>query len=236
MADDDNTNAGASSAKSSAAPRTEDAQGEVCTADENEADDQVHLQRFGRMLDLIADRTRGVAEHYHVGTYIVGRPGTSKSYTVTSTLKRLAVPWAYRNGRITAAGLFALLREHPEHAIVLDDVPAVVSDRASLQILMAALGGEPGKPRIVSLTTAGSEGRVSFEFSGGIIALSNLPLRRDPWVDAVQSRVPLLEHEPSDEMIAAFMRRRAAEGFEDLSPEECGEVVAYVIEQTRACD
>jgi hypothetical protein len=213
----------------------DDAPTQGCEQDDDD-DDEAHLQRFGCMLDLIADRTRAVGERYHNGCYIVGRPGTSKTYTVVATLKGLDVPWTSRNGRLSAAGLYALLHEHPEHAIVLDDVPSIVSDRASLQILMAALGGEPGKPRTVSYTTKGPEGRVSFEFRGGVIALSNLPLRRDPLVDAVQSRVPLLEHEPSDEMIAAFMRRRAAEGFEDLCAAECLEVVEYVIEQTRACD
>jgi hypothetical protein len=69
-----------------------------------------------------------------------------------------------------------------------------------------------------------------------VIAVSNLPLRRDPLADAVQSRVPLLEHEPSDEMLAAFMRHRAADGYEDLTAAECLEVVEFVIAETRACD
>jgi hypothetical protein len=56
---------------------------------------------------------------------------------------------------MSAAGLFELLRAHPEHTVVLDDVPNIVAEKASLQILMAALGGEPGRPRPVSYTTKG---------------------------------------------------------------------------------
>lgn len=56
-----------------------------------------------------------------------------------------------------------------------------------------------------------------FEFSGGIIAISNLPLSRDPVADAVASRVRPLEHEPTDEMIAAFMREQALNGFSDMT-------------------
>ena len=166
--------------------------------------DQERMRRFDQMRDLLRDRVRGVAEHYQNGCYIVGRPGSSKTFTILEELKRLGLPWTYRNCRMTAAGLFALLGEHPEHAVVLDDIPSLVSDKASLQMLMAALGGEPGKPRPITYTT--KNGRLCFDFCGGIIAVSNVPLRRDPLADAVQSRIPLLEHEPSDEMLAAFMR------------------------------
>jgi hypothetical protein len=46
----------------------------------------------------------------------------------------------------------------------------------------------------------------------------------------------LLEHEPSDEMLSAFMRDQATRGFEDLTPEECLAVVEFVIAEARACD
>ena len=61
-------------------------------------------------------------------------------------------------------------------------------------------------------------------------------MNRDPLADAVASRVVLLEHEPSDEMLAAFMRDRAGHGHEDMTPEECLAVVEFVIAETRACD
>lgn len=198
------------------------------------ASDQEHLERFEQLCDLLRDRTRAVGEHYQNGTYIVGRPGSSKTFTILEELKQLNVPWTYRNSRMTAAGLYALLQEHPEHCIVLDDIPSLVADKGALQILMAALGGMPGRPRPVTYVT--KDNRLSFDFCGGIIAVSNVPLRRDPLADALQSRIPLLEHEPSDEMIAAFMRSCAAGGFEDLTPCECLAVVDFVIAESRACD
>ena len=198
------------------------------------AEDQDHLHRFDLMRDLLRDRTRAVAEHYQNGCYIVGRPGSSKTFTILEELKRLGLPWTYRNSRMSAAGRYAMLQEHPQHAIVLDDIPTMLSDKASLQMLMAALGGEPGKPRPVTYTT--KDTRLSFDFCGGIIAVSNVPLRRDPLADALQSRIPLLEHEPSDEMLAAFMRTCSAAGFEDLTPNECRDVVEFVIGESAACD
>lgn len=201
----------------------------------SDADSQ-YLAEFERMLDLIRDRTRSVAERYQVGAYLVGRAGSSKTYTVIETLKGLGVPWAYRNSRMSPLGLYAFLEEHPEHTCVIDDIPALLDQRQSLQILMAALGGEPGKPRPVTYTTKSKSDRKSFEFAGGIIAISNLPLRRDPLADAVASRVAVLEHEPSDEMIAAFMRREALKGYEDMSPTACMEVVEFVIKEAQASD
>jgi hypothetical protein len=46
------------------------------------ADDHEHLHRFEQMRDLLRDRTRAVAEHYQNGCYVVGRPGSSKTFTI----------------------------------------------------------------------------------------------------------------------------------------------------------
>lgn len=198
------------------------------------AEDQEHLQQFDSMRHLLRDRIRSVAEHYHVGCYITGRPGSSKTFTIVEELERLGSAWTLRNSRMSAAGLYEVLHEHPEHTVVIDDVPSVIADKQAIQILMAAMGGDPGKPRPITYTT--KDTRHVFDFHGGIIAVSNVPLRRDPLADALQSRVPLLEHEPTDAMLAAFMRHRAATGFEDLSPCECLEVVEFVIAESAACD
>jgi len=186
------------------------------------------------MLDLIRDRTRSVADRFQVGVYLVGRPGSSKTYTVLETLETLKKPWTFRNSRMSAMGLWCLLQEHPEHTVVLDDVPSLFDQKGALQIVMAALGGSPGKPRTVTYVTM--DRREEFQFSGGIIAISNVPLSRDPLADAVASRMVLLEHEPSDEMLSSFMRDQAAHGYEDMTPAESLEVVEFVIAETRACD
>lgn len=199
-------------------------------------DELKHLDAFGRMRDLLRDRTRAVADRYQNGTYIVGRPGSSKTRTVVEELERLSHSWTYRNSRMTSLGLWALLEEHPEHTIVLDDIPSLVSEKPAQQILLAALGGEPGGPRTVTYTTKEVDGRRSIQFRGGIIAISNVPLRRDPLADAVQSRIPVLEHEPTDEMLAAAMRAEALRGYKDLSPADGVRVVNFLIREFRECD
>ena len=192
------------------------------------------LESFRRKLQLIRDRVSSVARGYHTSCYLVGRSGTSKSFTVKQELDRLDVPSTIQNARMTPMGLFNFIAEHPEHVIVLDDIPSLLKNDQAMQILMAALDGKPGQPR--KITYKSKDEDIHVMFSGGIIAISNLPLRSDPLAKALGSRVVMLEHEPTDEEIAAFMRHLGAKGHGDLSSEECLEVVEFLIAETRSYD
>lgn len=185
-----------------------------------------HLSDFKRLLDIIHDRTLGVAIKNHTGVYLTGRPGTSKTWTVENTLKESGVPFITKNARMSPMGLWTVLRDHPEHVVVLDDMGSLVQDKQTLPILLAALGGHPGKPRRVTYTTL--DKNHSFDFRGGIIAISNLTLKRDPMVDALASRCHTLEHDPSDEMIRAFMRAMTVRPYKNLTLAETKEVVEFL--------
>lgn len=198
--------------------------------------DRHHLLIFERRCDFVRDRTRSVADRYQNGLYLVGRPGSGKTHTVIETLESINARYIYRNSRMTPMGLFEELCAHPEHTIVLDDISALFDQRQALQILMAALDGKPGQARPVTYTAKNKHERRSFYFRGGIIAISNIPLRRDPLAEAIVSRVVLQEHEPTDEELAAVMRHAAIKGNEDMSPEECNVVVEFVIQESRAND
>lgn len=192
------------------------------------------LATFDQKLQVIRDRVRGVAEGYHPAAYLTGRPGTSKTYTVKEELSRMAAPFVIRNARMTPMGLFEFLCEHPEHVVVLDDIATLFKQPLALQILMAALDGDPMMPRKVTYKSKDKDSE--FYFSGGIVAISNLPLANDPLANAVSSRVVLLEHEPTDEELAAFMRKLALIGYKDLNEAQCREVVDFVVDETRSCD
>ena len=192
------------------------------------------LQSFEQKQQLIRDRVASVVHGYHTATYLVGRPGTSKTHTVREELERLEEPWIYQNARMTPMGLFEFIAEHPEHIIVLDDIASLFKNDQAVQILLAALDGNPGEPRVVTYKSADVEQKVLF--SGAIIAISNIPLRSDPLARALGSRIVMLEHEPSDNEIAAFMRHMAMSGFEDLSADECVEVAEFIISETRQFD
>lgn len=189
------------------------------------------LQSFETKQQLIRDRVASVVHCYHTGAYLVGRPGTSKTHTVREELERFEVPWAYQNARMTPMGLFGFIAEHPEHVIVLDDISSLFKNDQAVQILLAALDGKPGEPRVVTYKSADVEQKVLF--TGSIIAISNVPLRSDPLARALGSRIVMLEHEPTDDEIAAFMKSLALDSFEDLSVDECVEVADFIISETR---
>jgi hypothetical protein len=197
-------------------------------------DEQSLVRQLDRKFQLIRDRVASVAHRYHTACYLVGRPGTSKTYTVREELERLEEPWAYQNARLTPMGLFSLFAEHPEHVVVLDDIGTLFKNEQSMQILLAALDGDPSQPRIVRYKSKDRDETINF--IGTVIAISNVPLRSDPLARALGSRVVVLEHEPTDDEISAFIRKLAAAGFEDLSPDECLVVAEFVITETREHD
>ena len=196
--------------------------------------DEQFVQDFERKAQLIKDRVSSVIHGYHVGCYLVGRPGTSKSWTVRTELEKYEEPWAFQNARMTPMGLFDFLANHPEHTIVLDDIGTLFKSDQAMQILMAALDGNPSKPRTVTYKSKDKD--LHFQFSGTIIAISNVPLRHDPLAQALGSRIVVLEHEPTDDELAAYARSLALRGFEDLDADECLQVVEFVLEETREYD
>jgi hypothetical protein len=203
-------------------------------ATELREEDEKQLRIYQKRCELLQDRTVSVTQRYQTGVYIVGRTGSGKTHTVLDALEKMEASYVVRNSHMTPMGLFEELANHPEHTIVLDDIPNLFGKPQALQILMAALGGEPGQPRLVTYSAKSTaEGCKSFHFVGGIIAISNLPMRRDPLSDALGSRLVLLQHEPSDEELAAVMRDAACKGFENLTADECREVVEFVIAECR---
>ena len=198
------------------------------------AADRSHLADFHRLLDLIHDRTTGVALEYHTGVYLTGRPGTGKTWTVERALEDSGVPYLIKNARLSPMGLWKVLKNHPEHVVVLDDLGSLIQDKGALPILLAALGGHAGRPRTVTYTTLDQDH--SFDFLGGVIAISNLALRRNPLTDALASRTQSYEHSPSDEMIRAFMRNEALKPYKNLDLDERWEVVEYIVDECRDSD
>src|SRR5262249_60163758 len=101
----------------------------------------------------------------------------------------------------------------------------------AIQIPPPPLDGEASKPRTVTYRTRHGSERILFY--GGIIGVSNVPLRNDPLGQALASRVKMVEHEPSDEEIVAFMRSLAAKGWQDLPPAEHQKVVEFLISESQ---
>lgn len=131
------------------------------------------LAELNERLALVRDRVRGVAKQGQAGFYLYGRAGTSKTYTVRTTLEELGVKYQYQNGHITPIGLFETLEEHPDGIIVLDDVSEIFKQPTAKSILLAALGSQPNGVREIRYKRQGVTAKV--RFSGGVIAISNRP-------------------------------------------------------------
>lgn len=189
------------------------------------------LFELDRKLAIVRDRVRGVALHRQAGFYLHGRPGTSKTHTVRTTLERLKTPYTYQNGHLTPIGLFELFEEHADSIIVLDDVSGIFAQPAALRILLAALGSQPGGERRVHYKRQNKS--VEVIFRGGVIAISNLELHGNEVIAALKSRVQTLDYNPTDKQIIALMRHIATEGYHGgdlkLSPKECTQICDFLL-------
>jgi hypothetical protein len=197
--------------------------------------DELLLKRLDHKLQLVRDRIQGVAEGYATGMYLRGEGGTSKSYTTEETLKKLGRPFVLSNSRLTGKGLFDLLRDFPDVVHVLEDVETLFADKNSFGVLRSALWGQADadgvQERLIVWQTA--RGREEVIFSGGIILIANCTLDNLPQLRALKTRIPCVHFQPSNEEVAALMRRIAGQGHRHgpyrLTPEECQEVAEEVL-------
>lgn len=192
-----------------------------------------HYEELLEKQKIVKDRVRGVVHRESNGFYLYGRPGTSKTYTVRTTLDTLAVPYTVHNGHLTEIGLFDLLHANRDRIIVLDDVTALFNKPIALQLLMAALGNphDGSRTRYVCYKTA--KGDVSVPFTGAIIGISNLPLKghHNEILAAIRDRVYCLNYEPTEDQIKALINKIAEQGFPGVEPTEAKMVANYLLEE-----
>lgn len=187
------------------------------------------LKELKTRLKVVADRVRGVALRQQHGFYLHGRPGTSKTYTVRKTLDEMGTPYAYQAGHLTDLGLFDLLNENANRIVLLDDVSQIFKHKIAMQIFLAALGNQ--EQRIVTYRRRNLV--QSFEFKGGIIAISNLEIHGDGVMEALKSRVQYTKYDPTEEQLEALMIEIANGGWKGLmTVEECHEVTDFLIAES----
>jgi hypothetical protein len=186
-------------------------------------------------IKVVKDRIRGVFHGQHNGLYLHGRPGTSKTFIVRTTLDMLGANYAYSNGHLTPIGFFDLLAENRDRVIVLDDLISFFTQPISLQLLLAALGNphDGSKARNVRHKTA--RGDVVIPFTGGVIGISNLPLagHHSEVLAALQDRIHVINYEPSDEHIIALINKIAIDGVGGVPPEKCRMVAVFLLQECK---
>ena len=167
-------------------------------------DEGTHWATLCNKLTDIRDGVYDVIRGRATGLYLFGRGGTSKTYTVEQTFKQHDPNGCvYKNGGLTPQGLFELLEEngvnHANRHIIIDDVYEAVASNRSRQYYLAALARPNGKmERTITYTKQGVEKKAIF--AKGIIRISNVSLdeHKGAVLRAMQDRVIVLEHDPTD--------------------------------------
>jgi hypothetical protein len=156
-------------------------------------------------------------------------------------LDNLEADYKVHNSRMTGRGLFDALCDFPDSVHVLEDMEALFDDRMAQGVLRSALWGQvrDGRPvRVVTWRSHRTDLRCPFE--GGVIIISNRPLADLPELNAIATRINPTQLHVSNAEAAALMRHIASKGYRSgdrvLSPESCGEVAEFIIEQSLTAD
>jgi hypothetical protein len=188
--------------------------------------DEDLLESLDQKLALVRTFVRGVAEGYHSGFYLWGEGGISKSWTIEQTLRNLNKSFKLSNSRVTAKGLFTLLRDFPSEVHVMEDVETLFEDDHTVGVLRAALWGG-----VVCWATA--QLKEEFVFSGGLVLVANCDLSDLPQLRALKTRIACVNYRPTNEELAALMRKLArdgqVEGAARLGPAKSVEVVEAIL-------
>lgn len=146
--------------------------------------------RFNHLTDLV----KMVGEKETASCVVVGEGGLGKTYTVLKALQAAGLRdvselevdqvadgrkcFRVVKGFSTAKGLFRILHENKDSILVFDDCDSVLKDPDSLNLLKGALDSYD-KRLITWNTSLENDGLPRmFQFKGGVIFISNMPLEK----------------------------------------------------------
>ena len=191
-------------------------------------EDAENLERLEKKLALIRDRVHSVALRYNTGFFLFGAGGSGKSFAVRGELESLGTRWMLHNSAMSAAGLFDMLHDLPDHVHVLEDMEQLYADKKAVGYLRSATWGDENMQKR-TITRTIHKSRDSFDFNGGIIILSNHPLGEIASLKALATRLNPAEFNPTEGEKKALMLKIAERGKFGLPPDVCEEVCEYLI-------
>ena len=134
-------------------------------------------ERFGFIDELVGMVRDGATP----SMMVTGQGGLGKSYTVLQNVKDLQEnkDFVVIKGFSTAKALFRLLQMENGKLFIFDDCDSVLKDPASQNLLKAALDSF-GKRRITWNAESNDDLERSFDFTGKVIFISNMPFNKIP--------------------------------------------------------
>lgn len=165
------------------------------------------------MFDDMNNLAKMVAKNISPSLVVTGQPGLGKTFNITKTLTDMGLKenehFVHVKGRCTAAGMFITLFENSNKLIIFDDCDSVFKDADGVNLLKGAL--DSYDKRVITWMAAkplrDTDGEIlprSFNFTGRIIFISNLPIAK---VDsAIRSRSFVLDISLTAEQLMKRMR------------------------------
>lgn len=194
------------------------------------------LQEIEAQFSFIRDGLRSVCEGYTQGLYLYGPPGIGKTTTVMDFIESRSVGHKHVRGHLSGSGLFDTLEENPDGVIVLDDVSNLFrKDDKGVQLLLAALDSPPRRSRVRKVPYRTARGRREIDFTGSIIAISNLGIdeHRNDVIRALADRVHVLNFDPTPEQVEAKVFKIAMEGPAGVTAEDAVMVAEFLVRECR---
>jgi hypothetical protein len=200
--------------------------------------DETSLATLELKSHVVRDKTTAVVKKYKTGFYLWGRGGVGKSFLVLNRLKELDVPYKLFNSRLTPKALFLALAENQDAIHVIEDCERLCHEPDAQGVLRSALFAQEGQDRVVTWGTV-KDRKEPVIFRGGIIMINNRPMASLAELNALASRIAVLQFDATDEELIALMRKLALEGYRTegklpLEPEKCIEVTEYLLGECRA--
>ena len=146
------------------------------------------IARIQARFEILNEMVEAVATSKVRAMIVSGPPGIGKSYGVETTLEKFSTfddiagskrKFEVVKGAMSAIGLYKKLYDHQDsgHVVCFDDCDAILYDDLALNLLKAAL--DTGRKRYLHWNTESNALRNegvpnSFEFSGGVIFITNV--------------------------------------------------------------
>lgn len=118
------------------------------------------------------------------------------------------------NGSLSSAQLYAVLEQYPACCIVIDDVDDAMKKADIVNVLMSATATNEAGPRRISKN---KKGGTSFDFSGSIVLISNLPTEKNHTAMLSRSNTNTVEIILTPEEMKQFVMDRLMDGVISVS-------------------
>ena len=184
----------------------------IAPKDTEESDEQA-IERIAARFSILDEMADAVATSKVRAMIVSGPPGIGKSYGVEKALEKQNMfediagtsrKFEVVKGAMSAIGLYKKLYEHSAkgHVVCFDDCDAILYDDLALNLLKAALDTTPRRTlhwNTESRTLMAEGMPNSFEFSGGVIFITNIKFdnvkskKLQDHLQALQSRCHYLD-------------------------------------------